>query len=94
MLLETLGKATVELQGRVVTVTGDARKWWPRWPRTGDMPSRVGGAVGIATPVGHGGFAAYCCGGPRWCPHYAPRRVSSLRGCVDVEVLPWVSGQQ
>ena len=70
MLLESLVKATVELQGfRVVTVTGTRGDWWPSWPQTfGSRPgvASVGNGAGTGTPAGDGTFAMCPCGGLRW----------------------------
>ena len=70
MLLESLVKATVELQGfRVVTVTGDAGGLVADWPQTGvscpDAAS-VGRGARTETPVRYGASAMYRCGGSRW----------------------------
>ena len=88
MLLESLVKATVELQGfRVVTVTGDAgglvgragpgpsvlAPVWPVWEN----------GAGTGTPAGDGTFAMCpCgdCGGVALCA--AARELSSVRRCA------------
>ena len=70
MLVESLVKATVELQGfRVESVTGATSGWW-RWSlRICDLV-RAAGSVwnprGIGTRVRFGGFAMCRCGGSRW----------------------------
>ena len=88
MLFEKRVKATVEFQGRVVTATGDARRWWPRWPRTGDMPH------GYRDTRGARRFRRVLLWGTAVVHHYSSGRVFSLRAYVHVEALPWVSGQQ
>ncbi len=99
MLLESLVKATVELQGfRVVTVTGDAgglvadlapdRRCSPRCGRCGTR-----GRYRDTRPARHFRHV------PLWgIPvelRYAPRRVRCPRcDSVHVESMPWVNGKQ
>ena len=70
MLLESLVKATVELQGfRVVTVTGDAGGLVAELvPTCGSRLAVVsaGSLAGTGTRGGHGAFAMCRCGGSRW----------------------------
>ena len=70
MLLESLVKATVELQGfRVVTVTGDARGLVAELApdlRYAPRVASVGTGAGIGTPAGSGTFGMCRCGGSRW----------------------------
>ena len=99
MLLESLVKATVELQGfRVVTVTGDARglvaelapdlRYAPRRGQCGDR-----GGYRDTRRVRH--FRHVPLWGTPVALRYAPRRVRCSR-CdgVHVEAMPWVSGTQ
>ena len=99
MLLESLVKATVELQGcRVVTVTGDARglvaelapdlRYAPRCGQCGDR-----GGYRDTRRVRH--FRHVPLWGIPVALRYAPRRVRCSR-CdgVHVEAMPWVSGTQ
>ena len=99
MLLESLVKATVELQGfRVVTVTGDAgrlvadlapdRRFLPRCGQCGERGwYRDSRRVRYFRHVPLWGIAVAL--------RYAPRRVRCLR-CDGVHVgsMPWVSGKQ
>ena len=99
MLLESLVKAAVELQGcRVVTVTGDARgvvaelapdlRYAPRCGQCGDR-----GGYRDTRRVRH--FRHVPLWGIPVALRYAPRRVRCSR-CdgVHVEAMPWVSGTQ
>ena len=99
MLLESLVKATVELQGvRVVTVTGDAgglvaelapdRRFVPRCGQCGTR-----GAYRDTRPVRR--FRHVPLWGIPVALRYAPRRVGCPRCAgVHVESMPWVRGKQ
>ena len=87
MLLESLVKATVELQGfRVVRVTSPG--WRPSWPPTGGTRRAVGSANSGAvtgTPGGSGTFAMSRCGESRspWFTRRAASYVRSVGGCMS-----------
>ncbi len=99
MLLESLVKATVELQGfRVVTVTGDTgglvaelapdRRYAPRCGRCGARGRH-------RDTRGTRRFRHVPLWGIAVVLRYAPRRVACPRCAgVHVELLPWVSGKQ
>ena len=70
MLLESLVKATMELQGfRVMAVTGTRVDWWLSWSQTcGFRPAvaSAGRRAGTGTRGEHGAFGTCHCGGSRW----------------------------
>ena len=99
MLLESLVKATVELQGfRVVTVTGDAGGLVAELAPDLRFSPRCGqcGKRGWYRDTRRGRHFRHV---PLWgiavALHYAPRRVNCPQ-CdgVHVESMPWVSGKQ